>query len=88
MTDYFKHIDMINNPTRWPNEPFLPLCKNNGDNRPRFQWPHGVIHVNNRTTIKAANLFMLPDTKEAFDALDGWTYNSIEELVADGWEVD
>ncbi len=38
--------------------------------------------------IKKANLFMLPDTAEEFKALDGWTYESFQDLVADGWRVD
>lgn len=91
-TDYFKHIDFVNHPEKWPKPPFLPMLK-------RVFHPDGVEAVSERlhgviyrdyslTTVKDVNLFMLPPTKEEFAALEGWTYASVEEMVADGWEVD
>ena len=83
--NYFKHIDYIKNIKRWNTWPFCPVMKKGEKDIDNV---YGVIHVENLTTIKKANLFILPPTKQEFLALDGWTYDTVEKMVTDGWEVD
>lgn len=85
--DYFKHIEYINNPKQWVSWPFCPMLRR-GEKDP-IDREHGVIYLGHSlSVIKKVNLFMLPETEREFLEADGWVYNSVEEMVADGWEVD
>ena len=85
MTDkQLRQVGKIKSIGRWFNKPFLPVSKDTGDDFPLL----GVIHEDNLHTVKRTNLFLLPLKKEDFDALPGDDYESVEELIADGWQVD
>ena len=79
-----QHIAAINSPDKWFAYPLMPLTKKANGDFPTL----GVIHKDNLTTVKFANLFMLPLDKKSFNELPGEEYSSIEDLVNDGWEVD
>lgn len=90
--DYLKHIEFVNAYQDWPKAPFLPMFKrvllDNGDE----DYPnriHGVLcSAYSLSVVKNVNLWVLPESLEMFIKLDGWIYNSVAEMVADGWEVD
>ena len=89
MSNYLKHIDYINEPDRWDRWPFCPVFKK--DEYDPDNWNkriHGVIHASHPSTVKEANIFMLPRSLEEFSVLNGWGYDSVAAMVADGWEVD
>lgn len=89
MSDYLKHIDYINNPNLWDRWPFCPVFKRDKDKPDDWNKRiHGVVAANHLSTVKDVNIFMLPKTLEEFYALNGWGYNSVAKMVADGWEVD
>jgi hypothetical protein len=82
MDNLFDHIEFISNPQWWEKE-VLPVKKTIDG-----ELECGVIHRSNLVTVKHANLFMLPKTFEEFLKLDGETYFSVPEMVANGWRVD
>lgn len=81
------HIEMINDEDRWPCWPALPVKNNQieevGDIHPIC----GLIFSGNLTTVVKLNLFM-GFTEELYNKAKKWKYNSVEELIADGWVVD
>lgn len=70
---------MINSPDRWPCWPILPM-KNRKNREPRDL---GIILDGQPTTILVGCLG-LTDWEKA----ERIRYNSVEELLADGWIVD
>jgi hypothetical protein len=76
----------INNEDYWQRWPFLPVKRKS--NKAAFGIETGVIHSFEKTRVVFANLFHLPETWEGFLELNRVSYNSVEELLEDGWEVD
>lgn len=76
----------INNENYWPNWPLLPIVRKS--NKAAFGLETGIIHSFEKTRVVFTNLFHLPKTWEGFLELDHVSYNSVEELLEDGWTVD
>ena len=67
----------------WPRFPLLPLTRYvNGTLQ------MGVLHYKCNTTVKLDNLYLVPEDFESFAELPGIDYNSVQELLEDGWMVD
>jgi hypothetical protein len=73
-----KHLEMMNNPDRWPVWPLLPLIKGKDELGVLLQSEGGYV-------VLLANLYMLP---KALDRAPQIKYASTEAIVADGWMVD
>jgi hypothetical protein len=82
----------LSTPRLWSLWPFLPL----GRRRPGQEEEYGVLFdalgACNRTgfsaTVWLSNVFLLPDTLEAFLALPKETFDLPEEVAAAGWTLD
>ncbi len=76
---------IIRDPNKWPQWPYLPVKKHL-----RYELKCGVIIEDGAkdVTIYMTNLFNLPKTSAEFKALPQVKYNSVDELLNDGWEVD
>ena len=80
-------IEMIRDPNRWPNWPFLPMKQYTNDSeyiRCRILTPaeEGGYNMYN------ANLFRLPDNPEELKKTFVKHYALAEAVVLDGWIVD
>jgi len=70
-------------PSLWPRFPLLPVTRyENGKKE------YGVIHCKSDTSVKIINMFLAPHDFETFQELEGIDYQSIDELLDDGWMVD
>ena len=76
-----KSIEFIKMSLLWPKFPLLPV-KNLANGR------LAVIHCKDLTTVRFDNVFLAPCEYGEFKKLEGVTYESVEELVDDGWMVD
>jgi hypothetical protein len=70
----------------WPRWPILPLKRKN--EKASFGMDMGVITVGNLTTVLLTDMFSLPRSQEEYDSMDKVEYNTINEMILDGWEVD
>ena len=81
--------DMIRNPSKWPVLDILPMTRGSLSEL-------GVIindpvdkDVDPLNVVWLENMFLLPDTfEELVESVDRITYNSVDELLDAGWEVD
>ena len=86
---------MIRDTDRWPAWPCLPLKRRNNSLEDKNL---GVLlateehrrAVNGRGKLRVYHgyIFSLPKTQEQWDATPRTEYDTIEELLADGWMVD
>lgn len=77
---------MMRNPDNWPVWPYLPLKRGDYSLENRNL---GILWVGtNGLTVHFCYLFDLPKTAEEFKALPSQTYESVDEILADGWIVD
>ena len=79
----------IQNPNRWPCWPYCPMRKR--DEKESFPFRVGLLaetgEQNWRSTVYLnANIYRL-EGKKLSDA-EKKTYTSVDEMLADGWEVD
>jgi hypothetical protein len=72
--------DMVLNPNTWSGE---MLCMKK---RPKAGEPVGVMGYSTFGVITAARLPIVIYLRENF--VETMTYNSLDELIADGWIVD
>ena len=85
-----RHALFVGTPGLWPAWPFLPVVRR----RKGFE-ELGVVFDSRSagltglgSTVFICNLFDLPPDLSAFLALPKETFDSAEELVEAGWEVD
>jgi hypothetical protein len=81
------HQDMILHPIKWPCWPYLPLKKANHN----FEDKNLGILLDtdeNRFTVYHVNLFAVPNSPEGWKAANKTPYQSVTDLLRDGWEVD
>jgi len=74
-----RHLEMMKYPVLWPHD-ILPLKR-----RTKETWPEPGFLVDNRPIIYKANIFELPDTLKEIEREE---FNSHEELMEAGWEID
>jgi len=72
------HVEMIKRQHLWPLDYVLPVKRWR-----KGELDTGLIFDGKITTVVQANLFMVE-----YSTGPDLTYNSVEELVADGWVVD
>jgi hypothetical protein len=77
-TKMSKHLEMMNNPDRWPVWPLLPLIKGKNEMGVLLQSEGAYVVV-------LTNLYMLP---KSLDLAPQIKYDSTEAIIADGWIVD
>lgn len=67
---------------KWPLWPFLPVKRNGGNSC-------GVIVADGYSlVVYMTNVMDLPKTPEGWQHIQSYKYDSHEQLVQDGWEVD
>lgn len=84
--------EMIEHPNRWPLHPFLPV-KREGWKNDNFANPQhfGVIHCDVLTIVIKTNIYMINSVGHFSDeelADKCSLYDSVDDLLADGWMVD
>ena len=79
----FDHLEFMSNPTEWPCFPILPI-KNLG-RRQASGFPELGFILADETPIQVHKPTLFGETEEAGAQK---TYQSLDELVADGWIVD
>lgn len=86
----------IEHPDEWPAWPFLPIKRtyNKEGLRVDFSpeccvlWVATLPRSCGAVIVYAADFFDLPKTAEDFKRTATYCYKSIDEFLADGWEVD
>jgi hypothetical protein len=87
-----RDLFFFTHPERWEAWPFLPVVRRH----PGGATDYGVLYDFRNTsgrlgfssTVFLTNLFLAPDTEEAFLALPKETFDTPEELLGAGWTVD
>ena len=82
----YNHKEMILNPERWIRKEILPLIRPNKDLP--FEKELGLIHKNDLNIVRLSNIFFFPKTSYEINRVPCIIYDSIDELLADGWTVD
>jgi hypothetical protein len=83
----------MRNPQLWSQWPFLPVIRPSSAGG---ETELGVLYdartvsgtYGYSATVFVVNLFLLPDTEAGLFAAPKRVYDSIDELVADGWTTD
>ena len=84
---------VMRNPQLWSKWPFLPVIRpsKNGED-PELGVLYDARAVSGTygfsATVFKVNLFLLPDTEAQLFAGPKQVYDTIDELVTDGWSVD
>jgi len=83
--DINKEVDriFIKVPSMWPRFPLLPVKRYKNKKQEL-----GVIHCKCDTSVKTTNLYIAPSDFDEFQQLEGIDYQSVDELLDDGWIVD
>lgn len=80
-------LEGIMNEDFWPNWPILPLKRKRKDEFMGIEC--GIIYaLFSNKTILLTNMFILPKTWEELINLKKYEYNSVEEMLEDGWIID
>lgn len=82
----YNHKQMILNPERWPRFPVLPLTR--PDKSEPFEKELGLIFQDNLNMVVLGNCLMLPSTAYELNRMETIVYDTVDELLADGWTVD
>jgi hypothetical protein len=84
---------VMRDPQLWSKWPFLPVIRPSRDGG---EAQLGILYDARQVsgtygfsaTVFLVNLFLLPDTEAGLFAAPKRVYDTIDELVADGWTVD
>lgn len=82
----YNHKEMILNPDRWPRGAILPMVRPN--EKETFGKELGIIYNSDLNIVRLINMFGLPETAYELNRTPCIVYDSIDELLADGWTVD
>lgn len=81
VTRQFDDVKFLSNPNEWPCWPVCPVKRNDLTEL-------GIV-FGGQPIVYETNMFMLPEmTPENLEQMKKHKYDSMEELVADGWLVD
>ena len=89
--DPARHLLFVTTPALWPAWPFLPVIRHARgvtDLGLMFDARGACGLTGYSAAVFAANLFALPPTVDALLALPRESFDSGEELLANGWVVD
>ena len=77
--------EMMENPSRWPQWPFLPVKRYKGKGFPDC----GVLYDNREhlNTVFMINLWDIKGQKQLLDS-EKACYPSVDDVLRDGWVVD
>jgi hypothetical protein len=84
-------VRMLTTPALWPTWPFLPMVRRSGEKLELglvFDARGAAGLTGYRATVFHCSLFTLPARFEEFLNLPREVFDSTDELVASGWEVD
>lgn len=84
MNDRKREIEMILRPYNWPQFPFLPMKKRNGNDLEAGVLIAWGKHI---PIVFKINLWNIKGLENAINS-DAIEYENIEEMLNDGWEVD
>jgi hypothetical protein len=83
---------MFQNPSLWPTWPFLAVARSQPGQDKELGVLYDARHHCHRygfsATVFLTNIFLLPDTLDAFLALPKCVYDTAQEMAEDGWVVD
>lgn len=82
----YNHKAMILSPDRWPRGAILPLTR--PDESKTFGMELGIIYKGDLNIVRLSDMFSLPRTAYELNRIPCIVYDSIDELLADGWVVD
>src|SRR4051812_34303656 len=78
-------------PRLWPTYPFLPVRRAGGDGLLELGVLYEARGLTGRwgysSTVFRANLFMLPPSEDQFLHLPRYVYDTLDELLDDGWRI-
>lgn len=81
----FDDVAFLKDVNRWPNWPICPVKRY--ENVHSFPLCGVTFATDTKPMVKILNMFG-GWSQEEFDKAKTFNYNSIEEMVADGWVVD
>ena len=87
--DIQSEVKFIQNTDAWPRWPMLPVKRSNGHKFPTCAIlldSKDYIKNNNNIVVYECNMYSA--SKEAIDKCVKHNYNSIEDMLKDGWMVD
>lgn len=86
-----RSILFLTTPSLWPHWPFLPLVRRSVG-EPDLGILYDFRHSSGRTgfssTVFITNLFLIPASEKALLELPREVFDTAEEVVAAGWNVD
>ena len=81
--------EFIKHPDYWPAWPFLPIRRRKiGDCGLENECALLIATSQPWHSVYLCNLFALPDNIAELNGMRGPSYDSVEALLADGWQVD
>jgi hypothetical protein len=87
-----RDVYFFSHPERWDLWPFLPVVRRHPGGEMDYGVLYDFVHTSGRlgysSTVFLTNIFLLPDTEEAFLTLPKEVYDRPEEMAAAGWVVD
>jgi hypothetical protein len=87
-----RNLTIMSDSTQWPVWPFLPLIRTNADGEVECGLMYDCWEMDQQpgysATVFLANLFQIPPTQSEFFELPKCVYDTLEELLADGWRID
>lgn len=87
MTRCFDDVQFLSDPDRWPKFPICPVKRYSKKDKHGFP-ECGVVTATGIAVVVVISMFELPITEEEYEKLTKYRYESMEDLVTDGWLVD
>jgi hypothetical protein len=88
-----RDLVLLRTPSLWSSWPFLPVVRWLPDGQGRqlgvlYDASHHCRRYGYSATVFVCNIFTLPQTQEQFFALPRFVYDTVEEMIDDGWTTD
>jgi hypothetical protein len=88
-----RDLVLLRTPSLWSTWPFLPVVRWLPPGQGRqlgvlYDASHHCQRYGYSATVFITNIFMLPQTQEELFSLPKFVYDTVEEMVHDGWSVD
>jgi hypothetical protein len=84
---------LLRTPSLWSSWPFFPVARWFPDGQERqlgvlYDASHHCQRYGYSATVFVCNIFTLPQNQEEFFALPKCVYDTVEEIIDDGWTTD
>lgn len=81
---------LLRTPSLWSAWPFFPVARRLPDGQGRqlgvlYDASHHCREYGFSATVFLCNIFLLPRTREEFFALPRFVYDTVDEMIDDGW---